>query len=89
MQPIYSYCRNMDGLRRDVAARVRCFVREYVAERIDRDDLFRGTGRADQHVQMQLSGLLRADAQLIRKQSGCPGIGLRPVHEEREIMHPA
>ena len=46
VQPIYSYCRNMDGLRRDVAARVRCFVREYVAERIDRDDLFRGTGRA-------------------------------------------
>ena len=46
VQPIYSYCRNMDGLRRDVAARVRCFVREYVAERIDRDDLFRSTGRA-------------------------------------------
>ena len=46
VQPIYSYCRNMDSLRRDVAARVRCFVREYVAERIDRDDLFRSTGRA-------------------------------------------
>ena len=46
VQPIYSYCKNMDGLRQDVAVRVRGFVREYMAEYVDREDLFRSTGRA-------------------------------------------
>lgn len=46
VQPIYSYCKNMDGLRQDVAERVRGFVREYMAEHVDREDLFRSTGRA-------------------------------------------
>lgn len=50
VQPIYSYCENMEGLRRGVAERVDRFVLEYVAERVDRDDLFRSTGRA--HIQL-------------------------------------
>jgi len=29
VQPIYSYCKSMEGLRRDVAERTRRFVREY------------------------------------------------------------
>lgn len=44
VQPIYSYCRNMDGLRADAAQRARQFVREYVAERADKTDLFRSMG---------------------------------------------
>lgn len=46
VQPIYSYCENMDGLRREVVEQTRRFMEEYMAEHIDRDDLFRGTGRA-------------------------------------------
>ena len=46
VQPIYSYCKNMDSLRQDVAERVRGFVRGYMAEHVDREDLFRSTGRA-------------------------------------------
>lgn len=46
VQPIYSYCRNMEGLRQDVAARADGFIREYVAAHMDREDLFRSTGRA-------------------------------------------
>lgn len=46
VQPIYSYCKNMDSLRQDVAERVRGFVRGYMAEQVDREDLFRSTGRA-------------------------------------------
>lgn len=42
VQPIYSYCRNMDGLRRDVAARVSAFVRECLAP----GGGFQSTGRA-------------------------------------------
>lgn len=46
VQPIYSYCSNMDGLRREVTDRVRRFVREYMEEYTDKDDLFRSTGNA-------------------------------------------
>ena len=44
VQPIYSYCKNMDGLRQDVVEQVNCFIREYIAAHIDKDDLFRSTG---------------------------------------------
>lgn len=46
VQPIYSYCRNMDGLRQDVIERVNCFINEYVHAHIDKNDLFRSTGRS-------------------------------------------
>lgn len=46
VQPIYSYCQNMDGLRKDVEERVKGFANEYAAARINQDDLFRSTGRA-------------------------------------------
>lgn len=46
VQPIYSYCRNMEGLRQEVMERVKKFVWEYAAARIDKEDLFRSTGRA-------------------------------------------
>lgn len=43
VQPIYSYCKNMDGLRQDVIDQVNCFIQKYVASHIDKDDLFRST----------------------------------------------
>ena len=46
VQPIYSYCQNMEGLRRDVKNRSSRFVREYIAERLDKKDFFRSTGHA-------------------------------------------
>lgn len=46
VQPIYSYCNNIEGLRRDVMDRTVCFVREFTGSRIDADDLFRSTGQA-------------------------------------------
>lgn len=59
VQPIYSYCNNMEGLRQEVAGRVNCFIREYVAAHADRNDLFRSTGRA--YIQ-----LAREEPQLFR-----------------------
>ncbi len=38
VQPIYSYCKNMDGLRQDVIERVNYFVHEYTANLIDKND---------------------------------------------------
>lgn len=46
VQPIYSYCRNMEGLRRDVRNRSGQFVKEYIAEHLDKTDFFRSTGYA-------------------------------------------
>lgn len=46
VQPIYSYCKNMEGLRRDVVEQVGRFIREYIAAHIDENDLFRSTGNA-------------------------------------------
>ena len=45
VQPIYSYCKNMDGLRMEVAGKVKIFVQEYIAAHINKDDLFRSIGR--------------------------------------------
>ena len=46
VQPIYSYCKNMEGLRQEVAARVCQFIEEYTSARVDKHDLFRSTGKA-------------------------------------------
>lgn len=46
VQPIYSYCKNMDGLRSDVAEQANSFIRQYISEHIDREHLFASTGRA-------------------------------------------
>lgn len=46
VQPIYSYCQNMEGLRQDVIEKTVRFLHAYVAGHIDRADLFRSTGRA-------------------------------------------
>lgn len=44
VQPIYSYCKNMDGLWQDVVEQLNCFIREYVATHINKDDLYPSTG---------------------------------------------
>lgn len=46
VQPIYSYCKNMEGLRQNVTERVNKFVREYVLSNIDMKDPFHSTGQA-------------------------------------------
>lgn len=51
VQPIYSYCKNMEALRQEVEERTKDFIKEYVASHIDRNDPFRSTG----HAYIQLS----------------------------------
>lgn len=46
VQPIYSYCQSMDGLRSEVIARADAFAKQYVALRIVPADFFRSTGYA-------------------------------------------
>lgn len=46
VQPIYSYCTNMEGLRQDVVTRVKIFIQDFVLNHLDKKDLFRSTGKA-------------------------------------------
>ncbi|MBD5115356.1 MAG: TetR/AcrR family transcriptional regulator [Ruminococcaceae bacterium] len=50
VQPIYTYCASMEGLRKEVAEKAKTYVKEYTAARIDKTDPFRGTGRV--HLQL-------------------------------------
>lgn len=46
VQPIYSYCKNMEGLRQDVADKARYFIQQYMTAHIDKNNLFASTGKA-------------------------------------------
>lgn len=46
VQPIYTYCENMDSLRYEVGLKAKEFVHRYAAEHTDSKDIFRSTGHA-------------------------------------------
>lgn len=50
VQPIYSYCSNMEGLKNDLYERTRAFFREYVEVHLEKDNFFESTGRAYLHL---------------------------------------
>lgn len=52
VQPVYSYCESMKGLRQEMTQRAAAFVREYTAARLRPADLFRSMGQA----YLQLAG---------------------------------
>lgn len=59
VQPIYSYCKNMEELRTAVAEQAQQFVQAYVAAHIDKNDLFRSTGRAYVQIAKEEPHILR------------------------------
>jgi len=59
VQPIYSYCRNIDELRKNVAERTKEFIRSYVAAHIEEGDFFRSTGRAYLQLAKEESNLYK------------------------------
>ena len=44
VQPIYSYCSNMEGLREELVERTRTFMKDYIASRLDRTIFCKGFG---------------------------------------------
>lgn len=46
VQPIYSYCTNMEGLKREVFLKTLSYIQEYMKAHIDPKDFFRSTGVA-------------------------------------------
>ena len=59
VQPIYSYCENMDALREDLAGMAGRFLRQYIAHHVDRHDLFRSTGETYLRFAREEPGLFR------------------------------
>lgn len=59
VQPIYSYCSNMEKLKKDVIERISDYFHEYIAERVDKDDLFASTGRLYLRLSKEEPGLFR------------------------------
>ncbi len=46
VQPIYCYCKNMEGLRREVIQKTIRFIQDYMTHHIDKDHFFSGVGRS-------------------------------------------
>lgn len=46
VQPIYSYCDNMDALKLELSNMAAGIMRKYISRLLDRDNLFESTGRA-------------------------------------------
>lgn len=46
VQPIYSYCKNMEGLRQDVVIQVKSFIGKYIMAHYDKADIFASMGKA-------------------------------------------
>lgn len=46
VQPVYCYCSNMEGLKREVIDYTGAYLRRYVKERMDKDSLFQSVGIA-------------------------------------------
>ena len=46
VQPIYSYCANMEGVKQELVARTAKYIREYVSASINKKDYFLSTGRS-------------------------------------------
>ena len=59
VQPIYSYCTNMEVLRTEVEQRARQFLQEFLEAHSDTQDLFRSTG----HAYLQLA---KEEPQILR-----------------------
>lgn len=49
VQPIYSYCSNMEGLREELVERTRAFMKDYIASRLERTNYFWSMGQAQIH----------------------------------------
>ena len=59
VQPIYSYCSNMDGLRKDVMQRSNQFIGEYIAQHLDKSDFFRSTGHAYVNLALEEANIFK------------------------------
>ncbi|KMZ55059.1 TetR/AcrR family transcriptional regulator [Dorea sp. D27] len=46
VQPVYCYCRNMNGLKQDVIDYTGGYIQRYISERLEENDMFQSMGMA-------------------------------------------
>ena len=59
VQPIYSYCSNMEGLREELVERTRTFMKDYIASRLERTNYFWSMGQAQIHFAKEEPNLFK------------------------------
>lgn len=80
VQPIYTYCSNMEELKQDVQKRTALFFKEYVAAHMEKEDYFHSVGKAYLHLAKEEPYLF--ELYFFRKRSDCTAISLQELYEQ-------
>lgn len=78
VQPIYSYCSNMEELKKDVQKRTAEFFREYVAAHIDKEDYFHSIGKA--YLLLSKEEPYLFELYFLRKRAECTATSLQELY---------
>ena len=80
VQPIYSYCSNMEELKKEVQSRTAVFFKEYVAEHMEKEDYFHSIGKAYLRLSKEEPNLF--ELYFLRKRPGCKATSLQELYEQ-------
>lgn len=80
VQPIYTYCSNMEELKRDVQKRTALFFKEYVAAHMEKEDYFHSIGKAYLHLAKEEPHLY--ELFFLRKRLDCTAPSLQKFYEQ-------
>lgn len=80
VQPIYSYCSNMEELKKDVQKCAAEFFREYVVAHIDKEDFFHSIGKA--YLLLSKEEPYLFELYFLRKRSSCMATSLTELYEQ-------
>lgn len=80
VQPIYSYCSNMEALKKDVQKCAAEFFREYVAAHVDKEDFFHSIGKAYLLLSKEEPNLF--ELYFLRKRPDCMATSLEELYEQ-------
>ncbi|NLL80071.1 MAG: TetR/AcrR family transcriptional regulator [Clostridiales bacterium] len=80
VQPIYSYCSNMEELKRDVQRRTAVFFQEYVAAHIKKEDYFHSIGKAYLCLSKEEPNLF--ELYFLQKRADCAAKSLWELYEQ-------
>ena len=80
VQPIYTYCSNMEELKQDVQRRTALFFKEYVAAHMDKKDYFHSIGKPYLHLAKEEPHLF--ELYFFRKRMDCTATSLEELYEQ-------
>lgn len=80
VQPIYSYCSNMEELRKDVQKRTAVFFKEYVGAHVEKEDYFHSIGKAYLTLAKEEPNLF--ELYFLRKRPDCKATSLQELYDQ-------